>query len=1356
MNRHKLKFPKSGKVSTLQIGKIMLQIKTLRSLASTVPQQMLRILLLSFLMVGIPFGAHADLDILVIGSTHSFSEGGESGVVHEKAFDPSVIAAELQSILAGDPAITETVQVVFEDIYQTKTLDTNIGSGGTVYSFNYRCYSLAQYYMWPEGRAARLANLRGANGTAWDYIVIMGDPYQMANMPGMFAEGIEMLVREINQGTAQPILFAQWPENSSGFTANQFNEVVYRAGDSAGVAVVPGGLAWENLVSQDVSPQHPSPHGAYLAAASVYSELYDKSAKTSIYTYNDAIADHALDTVQATASVAQYTGNFTANNVFAMKYVYDRHINYNHTGTSSENGIQGKLNGAFNRCKVSYTKYGSSGSWPAGLAPIDFNYGRGNDWFEDNKDYHVDPSLYDRSYGFPMQDYFDTAPTTMPYGIDKRYWNGSQYEDGTDMGIAYNMIRPGTRELGLPLDVRAIPTRLMWTRIFEVAPSLDVVPDGTHMNSVLLDAIGTYIYTLQSGRCPVTDEPAPQGSSAWQTWFGQKTGYETAWRLSHGTTRAPGFQVLPSSSTATNVTPSSAQSLSVRFMMPPKSNVTVSVTTDDPLAGKVSPATLTFTPANYNEAQTVTVTGESGLAGTYAFDVVLSANSGDPVYEAVVDKWNFSNTRPDGPAPSTIRILGKGVSILSGTTSSDPSTGTDFGVTSGTVSQQFTITNISTSSTINLTDMPRVTVTDTGGHFTLSQDAAIAAIGPKGSTTFTVDFTPLVGGTHTALVSVASSDVIVPVYTFSLAGIRADAPTVMIGSATSTVPTRATVSGTLTDGGVAEAWICWGPSDGGVASTVDWANVVYAGSAIDSLPFSSVVEGLETNVTYWFRCFVSNAIGSDWSDSAVHFSGRPFGAVVGGGDPVMGADIYLHAGLDDGANATWEDSLGVWNLTLDTDPEVSYVASPGSAFSGITAAYDFPGGTGGNGGGIGTSFGSMGGWDLEPVSIEIWFKPDATSDDGASNGQVLWETGGTTGLGIFYNDGTLEVGHDSNEVISSVDVSALANDFIQVVVTYDETDFLLYVNGALAGSGSKSDTDWSGTDQAGLGARAQSNVGGRGAGDSNTVSFEGMIAVFRAYRNQILSGEEVMTNFRSLAGSVAPVANLAPTGISTNAATFNAQLNAGRGSYDVYVHWGTVDGGTNREAWAFSRYVGAWTNVVATVNYAPSGLAAGSTYYYTFRAEQEGSNSWGETSWQFTLPGDSAAVTANHLVPHAWLSEIDDQWSVDYEAAVLADQDGDGFFTWEEYWSGTDPVSSNSHLRVETVLLQGGDVTLEWQHEKVAPGLPDIQIETCTNLVDGAWTTVETYTPANGTNFWSGTYSPSPDVYFRLVVPNAP
>jgi hypothetical protein len=249
--------------------------------------------------------------------------------------------------------------------------------------------------------------------------------------------------------------------------------------------------------------------------------------------------------------------------------------------------------------------------------------------------------------------------------------------------------------------------------------------------------------------------------------------------------------------------------------------------------------------------------------------------------------------------------------------------------------------------------------------------------------------------------------------------------------------------------------------------------------------------------------------------------------LIDGGDPVdptSGAAIFLNAGLDDGANLIWEDSTGLWNVTLDAN--VTFVADAGSSLTGITSAYQFPGGLLGSGGGQGSSLRALGA-NNKPFSLEIWFKPNA-SDSYPANGQILWETGGSTGLGVFYNDGLVQTAHDGNQSRISADVSDLTGEFIQVVVTHNTAatsdNFNLYVNGTLMATASRNDTDLSGTDGAGLGRRGGGGVGGAGSGDSNTTSFDGQIALFRTYHDRVLSPAEISTNYDSVAsGSSASV-----------------------------------------------------------------------------------------------------------------------------------------------------------------------------------------------------------------------------------------
>jgi len=250
-----------------------------------------------------------------------------------------------------------------------------------------------------------------------------------------------------------------------------------------------------------------------------------------------------------------------------------------------------------------------------------------------------------------------------------------------------------------------------------------------------------------------------------------------------------------------------------------------------------------------------------------------------------------------------------------------------------------------------------------------------------------------------------------------------------------------------------------------------------------------------------------------------------FGTPLGGGatsDPTLGADVYLNAGDDDGVDTTWDATIGTWEPVYNGT--VTWGAA-GSSLPGISSAYDLLGGaTGGAHGFDGTSLQDLGGGiDGDPISIEIWFKPDTTAGHPA-NGQILYETGGGTGIGIFWNGTSVETAHDSNANQISFDATGLTGEFIQVVITYNTTngagdDFYLYVNGIERASAGYDDGDMCGGDGAGLGTRGEANCGGAGGGDSSTESFDGKLAIVRFYYNQILTATEVLDNYNSIASA---------------------------------------------------------------------------------------------------------------------------------------------------------------------------------------------------------------------------------------------
>lgn len=265
-----------------------------------------------------------------------------------------------------------------------------------------------------------------------------------------------------------------------------------------------------------------------------------------------------------------------------------------------------------------------------------------------------------------------------------------------------------------------------------------------------------------------------------------------------------------------------------------------------------------------------------------------------------------------------------------------------------------------------------------------------------------------------------------------------------------------------------------------------------------------------------------------------------YDAVVSDSSVTVGADFQVDASADTDGDQRWED-LTPGNPTgheilLDSSPAVTRVAVSGSIMP-FTHAYDFPGGSTGNqAGGLfvdtGTSTqqsfeaSSNGDWSTNSVTLEFWVKPDNLTP-GPTNGQVIFESGGGIGLGILVDNNELVVTHDNgspqitynlNTDPSGVLAAAATSEFFQIVVTQDTTtpfQTILYINGQQVGT-TNDDGDWSGSDGTGFGTRGGSNLGGLGGGQQSTESFDGQIALIRAYFNQILTPAEVEANYESV------------------------------------------------------------------------------------------------------------------------------------------------------------------------------------------------------------------------------------------------
>jgi hypothetical protein len=458
------------------------------------------LLLLWSVCVALP--VEAGVKVLLIGSSRHFDEQ-ESGEAKGRT-DPEAVASRLQDLLNhGDPKRGSTV--AFEDVYRTQVTPVALGSAGKPYPATFHCHSLAQYYFWPEGRDARLKRLRDE---PWDYAVLVGDPYLMDRMPGIYAEGVHLLASALRAETpTRLVLMVPWLED--GAAADHLEEVARRVGQGLDIPVAPAGRVAASAMGGD--------QASSLAAATIFSALGGRRAPGAT-----ALASRSLDAVRKLLSKPEITSPYARPTPFTADRLQRSEITFHQTGTSSERGIKG---GIFEAAKQA----GGTAKEvrQAEQGRIDFNYGRGNSGFEANKRYQVDPGRFHRSYGFPMQEARATAAVSMLYGIDKRYFDGGRYDDGTDLGIAYDMVRDGE----VDKNVRAVPIRLMWAKLHELDPSLDPLRDKWHMSHLLDAASGSFIITLLTRKDTRGPEPDDSSGDAWKKWKARAIGYETARRM---------------------------------------------------------------------------------------------------------------------------------------------------------------------------------------------------------------------------------------------------------------------------------------------------------------------------------------------------------------------------------------------------------------------------------------------------------------------------------------------------------------------------------------------------------------------------------------------------------------------------------------------------------------------------------------------------------------------------------------------------------------------------------------------------------------------------------------------------------
>jgi Ca2+-binding RTX toxin-like protein len=196
-----------------------------------------------------------------------------------------------------------------------------------------------------------------------------------------------------------------------------------------------------------------------------------------------------------------------------------------------------------------------------------------------------------------------------------------------------------------------------------------------------------------------------------------------------------GITVTPTSGLTTTEAGGTA-TFTVVLNSQPTADVTIGTTSDNTAEGTVDKPSLTFTPANWNTPQTVTVTGVDDLVvdGNVAYNIVTAAaTSTDTNYNAVnPTDVAVTNTDNDVTLIPEIQVLDGTTDIVDGTASA-----IDFGsvIVGGILNKTFTVKNLGTG-VLNLSNLTLPT-----GFSSVGSLPATVAAGASANLVLQVDTT---------------------------------------------------------------------------------------------------------------------------------------------------------------------------------------------------------------------------------------------------------------------------------------------------------------------------------------------------------------------------------------------------------------------------------------------------------------------------------------------------------------------------------------------------------------------------------------------------------------------------------------
>jgi hypothetical protein len=269
------------------------------------------------------------------------------------------------------------------------------------------------------------------------------------------------------------------------------------------------------------------------------------------------------------------------------------------------------------------------------------------------------------------------------------------------------------------------------------------ITHGATSGSITINIIGDYVVeNTETFNLALSVDPTKASLSS-STVTGTITDNDTAgFTITPATT--PGLPLTTTEATGASHT----ATFNVVLTSQPTVNVTITSTSQDTTEGQVtSGGTLTFTSANWNTPQTVTVTGQDDLIadGNVAYTVQVSAGSADTNYNTLPAQTVYLNSVDNGVP---------GFTITPATSAGSPLTTTEAG---GTATYNVVLTsqptaNVTITSTVNTPPTPAegqittgASLTFTTANWNIAQQVIVTGVNDfivDGSVAYTVQVAP--------------------------------------------------------------------------------------------------------------------------------------------------------------------------------------------------------------------------------------------------------------------------------------------------------------------------------------------------------------------------------------------------------------------------------------------------------------------------------------------------------------------------------------------------------------------------------------------------------------------------------------